>query len=111
MKKISMKFVLSMIIFVIFLVVILIIGINSGDFLLKKSRAEIDVDKVYEREYLVDNCECIERNIYSCAFEGYEYKEGACRNNDTFTNAVRLCSKFSCSGQIVKVNETFWENE
>ena len=59
--------------------------------------------------WLADNCKCFERNNTMCNY-GYELKENVCVNQTlkTFTNTLKGCSKYECSGTNVTLNNQIW---
>jgi len=65
-----------------------------------------------DQEWLEDNCNCIERNRFECGFEGFEYRDdGFCHKGDTFTNPVRGCSKYNCTGEDYSYIEEKWKKD
>ena len=91
------------------LVAVVAFGIFSEKVLIGKVVEETNVDKVYEKDYIRENCECVERNIFVCGFEGFEYGGEFCEKGKEITNPIRKCSKFDCSGYIVEVNSSFYD--
>jgi len=63
------------------------------------------VDKsIPDKDWMVDNCDCIERNNLKCK-EGYELKERICVKDNLVTNVLLGCSKYDCDGTIYGVEE------
>ena len=64
---------------------------------------------VYE-EWLVDNCDCFERERLKCS-EGFELVGRICKAKGTYTNVLLGCSKYNCSGEIHLFNleEEKWQ--
>jgi len=67
-------------------------------------------NKQQERDFYIDNCNCLKHNIKACSLQGYEYYDGACRLGGNITNPVLKCSKYDCDGQIINVGEQFWND-
>ena len=52
-------------------------------------------------DWVKDNCDCIERERLFCGFEGFVLNEdGYCYKEKEFTNPLRGCSKYNCTGEI-----------
>lgn len=55
--------------------------------------------------WIEENCDCVERDRFYCKFEGYELgRNNMCWKESNFTNPVRGCSEYNCSGEIHKVD-------
>lgn len=61
------------------------------------------------KDWLVENCACVERNSTFCD-SGYELNENFCVNEtlNTFTNVLKGCSKYECSGTNVTLSNGVW---
>ena len=103
-------------------IVIVIIVILAAAFLIQTMTSYI-VKEIPDKDWLVDNCECIERENLICP-NGFEVVEGdrmckkitldcpselvidiegLCKERITYTNPLLGCSKYDCSGEIYKV--------
>jgi hypothetical protein len=62
------------------------------------------------KEFLSENCECLENSIPKCSLEGFEYDKvrNLCVKKDKklVTYPTLGCSKYDCSGEI-----KLWNNE
>jgi len=63
-------------------------------------------DKKPGREWLVDNCKCVEWNGTAHCFEGFELVKGFCRNGTYITNKLISCSRYKCPEYFVDFNES-----
>ena len=61
------------------------------------------------REWLVDNCECVEKNITRC-WEGFELSEDEkrCRKEGKITNVLKSCSRYDCDGEINEITKEYY---
>lgn len=109
MAKGKKKTIASLIVSLILLAVVIAIMIASDQ--INSKNKDINVDRIYERDYLLEHCDCIAREILFCNFPGFEVNGSFCRNGSTITNPIRKCSAFSCDGQIVDVKMDFWEDD
>ena len=102
------KIILTVLLFVIILVVLLVGILKLTE---KKQPTGLVVDDFYG-----DTCTCLERGLNKC-LSGYElsvkWDGELCINKTlgTFTNIVKGCSKYDCSGIIYEYNFDikFWE--
>lgn len=82
-----------------------------------QSENEVDIKdnntgKVIDQEWIEDNCNCIERNKSACGFEGFEYRDdGFCHKGETFTNPMKKCSKYNCTGENYSYLEEEWKKD
>jgi len=60
-----------------------------------------NADRIYEEDYLNDNCECLARERLACGFSGYEVVGNFCMKEKNITNPIRKCSKYNCNGDII----------
>ena len=61
----------------------------------------------YDKQWLIDNCECFEWDGEKKCTMGFELENGICINKtkNTFTNVLISCSKYKCpEGNIVDLN-------
>ncbi len=69
------------------------------------------------KQWLSDNCECLEHSISKCSLDGFEYNKtrNFCVNKDKkqVTYPTLGCSQYNCSNEIILWNnETeMWESE
>lgn len=90
--------------FYIFILIALIVLFffvgNRGPSSYTVEEPEPDVDW----DWVEENCDCIERENFYCSFENFELGEGnLCWKGEEFTNPVRGCSKYNCTGEIYEV--------
>jgi len=68
--------------------------------------------QAYE-DWLVENCTCLAKERIMCP-DGFELKGNWCFNNSKnyFTNILKACSQYNCSGEIKLYNNQTqkWEN-
>jgi len=100
--------------FRIITIILVLIGLVIVAILLKYPFKTKTIDNQEEvKEWLSDNCVCIERNNFGCAF-GFELKGSSCFNETTteYTNRIILCSKYNCDDVIYTFdnNTKKWEN-
>jgi len=108
MAKINVRAILVLILIVLIIGFLIFISINSNKQRGIKNR-EI-FSKTFAEDYLVDHCNCLERERFACGFEGFVFREGFCWNGSVATNPIRRCSKYQCSGgDILNFNGTDWE--
>ena len=55
------------------------------------------------REWLKENCKCIEYKGKRTCFEGYELRGNFCVNGKEFTNSLISCSKYQCENFVEEV--------
>ena len=106
MVRSNKKLIVSLTVSLILLFVIIGVMIFS-DKILPKNEKIINVDNEFEKDYFFENCDCLERGRLSCK-EGFELRDSACWQNTTFTNPIRSCSKYDCSGTIVVFRGNEW---
>ena len=72
-----------------------------GFFAFKKFTGNVAMENTEKYDWLVDNCECIERENLKCP-DGFELEERVCRDKEknTFTNVLLGCSKYDCNGKV-----------
>ncbi|MBI3623233.1 hypothetical protein HY212_04105 [Candidatus Pacearchaeota archaeon] len=88
--------------FVLFLLVAIIGVLVYENFIYeKKPIPNPNVDKIYEENYLNDNCVCIARGRLACGFAGYELRNDLCWNGNSSTNPINKCSRYNCDGKII----------
>ena len=73
---------------------------------------KIQEEQKFLNEWLPENCKCLEKNATRCS-DGFELVGNLCKNEakKTFTNVLKACSKYDCSGIVYNLNnETgIWE--
>ncbi len=64
------------------------------------------------REWLAENCECLEEERFFCN-EGFVLNGSWCFKEEIYTNRLKACSKYDCSGDIKDFNFELdkWEIE
>ena len=116
MKKDIKKVILTIVILIV--VLILVIFVRKG------LTSNIIESQVPDIDWLIDNCECIERENLKCPqyFELVEGKrmckrtitecpselmldiKGICKTEILYTNVLLECSKYNCTGEIYELN-------
>ena len=90
-------------------VLIVVLLVATFVFVMRKSPSSLAVQNEEESEkpedidwdWVKDNCNCIERERLFCGFEGFVLNEdGYCYKEKEFTNPLRGCSKYNCTGEI-----------
>ncbi len=96
-EKKGTKLIMILIALIILLIVIINVKKTITTNAIKKEQKE---QQAYE-EWLVENCECIERERILCP-KGFELKDNLCKNETKkiFTNVLAACSKYNCSEEI-----------
>jgi hypothetical protein len=63
-------------------------------------------------DWLNDNCNCTAHYRNGCGFEGYKVIGNFCfdKNTSTYTNVIKKCSEYNCSGIIYYWNGEIWRN-
>ena len=56
------------------------------------------------KEWMVENCKCVEWNGARSCIPGYELINNVCKKGNFVTNVLISCSKFKCPYGLVKVN-------
>ena len=83
------------IILLIFAVLYLFIQLDK----IKRSDVGEEVCNEDNIDWIIDNCECVERNIRTCP-EGFELEGVRCRKDNDITNSLLECSKYNCTSVI-----------
>jgi len=83
------------IILLIFVVVYLFLQVDK----LRRMEIEEKVCNEEDIDWILDNCECVERNIRTCR-EGFELDGKMCRRDNEVTNSLLECSKYECNSTI-----------
>ena len=67
---------------------------------------KIQEEQKFYEDWLPENCKCLEKNLTKCS-GGFELVGTLCKNNElkTFTNVLKACSKYDCSGIIYNFND------
>lgn len=89
-------------------VVILVLALAYSIFYYA-SKISAGYSKNPDREWLIDNCKCVEYNGIPHCFEGFELVRGFCRNGTDITNRLISCSKYKCPEYFVEINESLKE--
>ncbi|MAH03173.1 hypothetical protein CMI39_00085 [Candidatus Pacearchaeota archaeon] len=84
---------------IILIIAILIIISFVVIFAKNVSVANAIKEQIIYEEFLVENCDCLEKERIKC-FEGYELGDKFCRKGNDVTSSLRACSKYNCSGEI-----------
>lgn len=108
-------FAILVLVLVAFAFVILTRKVPTSYIVQGENESNIKVDNASQfrdEDWLIDNCNCIERNRLYCGFEGFELGKGdLCWKETTVTYPVRGCSKYNCTGENYSlVNET-WKKD
>ena len=103
--------------------IVLLIILFGITFITNKMTSYIVEDETPDIDWLVDNCECIERENLKCdeGFELFEEErlckrtiikcpseivldiEGICKSEKQYTNVLLGCSKYNCTGEIYEI--------
>ena len=84
----------AIIVFVVLVTLLIVISLILKQ--IKKAENE-------RREWLKENCKCIEYNGERTCLEGYELKGVFCVKGKEFTNSLISCSKYKCGDSIEEV--------
>lgn len=60
-------------------------------------------EQVEYREWLAENCECLEQNRFFCN-KDFLLNGSWCSNGKQYTNRLKACSMYNCSGEIKEFN-------
>ncbi len=104
-NKISSGRIMQILVVIIAILLLIIVFLT----LVNKEEIESENDNIPDRDFLVNNCECVEYNgIRSCPV-GFELNNEStlCRNTQekTITNILISCSKYKCPEYFVDLNE------
>ncbi|MBR9701733.1 hypothetical protein GOV13_02315 [Candidatus Pacearchaeota archaeon] len=85
----------------LYLIGLVVIIILAGAFIIQSIYFEEDIPS---KDWLVDNCDCIERNNFRC-LNGFELdaENRLCRGDGSVTNVILGCSKYNCTGEVYEV--------
>ncbi len=105
----SEKF-LSVWVFGTIILVLIILSIVLAVFLIKYDLAKKEKEQEKYGEWLVENCNCLEKERILCP-EGFELSEtgGRCIDENRFTNVLRACSKYNCLNEIIEWGNGKWQ--
>ena len=66
----------------------------------------------FYESWLPENCSCLEKERIKCSL-GFELVGNLCKNANerTFTNVLKACSKYDCTGTVYTFNQDkqIWE--
>jgi len=96
-----------MLIAVLILLLIIIILFLRLDALTKQFQMKLEDNEkaLPDREWLIENCQCVEWNgPFKCP-EGFELIGEICKKNKTYTNPLVLCSKYKCPEYYVNITK------
>lgn len=111
--KSNKKIIIAVIGIAILLFVAGVVYLSVNKILTAKEEKRLAEEKLAQENYLdwlVDNCECVEKNRYFCN-EGFALEGETCVNHDagSFTRRLIGCSRYNCSEEIIEFN--FEENK
>jgi len=90
-NKLNMPAILLSVIIIILVLIIILLYSKYKPVNVSKNEGEI-----INEDWLIDHCKCLEWNSALTCMPGYVLKGKACFQGDSFTNALRPCSKYSC---------------
>ena len=93
--------------FLAIIIAVLIIAVVFLAFAIvsKNSSEAKNSSDIPDREWLSDNCECVEWNGARSCIEGFELKNNVCINitRNVKTNVLIACSQYKCPEYLVNV--------
>ena len=100
----SEKGIKQWLVYVLIVAFVLLLGVFVISTKKTPSSYSVQEEKKIDWKWVEENCDCIEKNNTYCGFEGFEIGEdGLCHKDKDFTNPIRGCSKYNCTGEIYEV--------
>lgn len=86
-------------VFTVAVIILLSIGVP---FIFEYQKSKERAQQKYYENWLPDNCGCVERERNTCRNESFIIQGNYCVNTELklFTNVVKSCSQYNCSGNI-----------
>lgn len=103
----------KLVVIVLLITTLIIASFLLKNFIFNKSDGKnINAENEKYGEWLAgnENCRCFEKERITCP-DNFEFINGLCRNEaeKTYTNFLKSCSKYECSGEIVSWMGESWE--
>src|SRR3989338_109476 len=87
-------------------VIIILVLVQAYSIFYYANKINAEYSKNPDREWLIDNCKCVEYNGIPHCLEGFELVKGVCRNGTSISNRLIACSRYKCPEYFVDINES-----
>ena len=87
-------------------VIIILVLVQAYSIFYYTNKINAEYSKNPDREWLIDNCKCVEYNGIPHCLEGFELVKGVCRNGTSISNRLIACSRYKCPEYFVDINES-----